>query len=81
MDKIIVVLENQIAIISPKILWLVFILVFIFAMIFSIILNHHWRLYETTNLKMHQGRLLYFWVLGFLFLSSLVSLIIFQNLT
>lgn len=81
MDKLIIILENQIALISPKILWLVFIFVFVFAVIFSLILNYHWRLYETTNPKMHRGRLLYFCVLFFLFLFALISLIIFQTLT
>lgn len=79
MDKVIVILENQIALISPKILWAAFLLIFVFALIFSLILNHHWRLYEATNPRMHRGRLLYFIILGFLLLSSLTSLIIFQN--
>lgn len=80
MAEIIINLENQIASISPKILWLVFFLVFLFALIFTIILNHHWRLYKTANPKMKKGTLIYFWVLGLLLFSALISLIIFQNL-
>lgn len=80
MDQVIIILEDRIALISPIILWLVFLVIFVFALVFTLILNHHWRLYESTNPKMHRGRLLYFWVLGLLLLSALISLIIFQNL-